>query len=391
MKACAKEITKTTILKKHKLLFIIGSRPEVIKMAPLIHAFRQQPEAFECRICFTGQHRELAVAAFEFFKIKPDDNLHVMQENQSLSGLTAALMTALESVFQAFQPDLVFVQGDTSTAFCGALAAYYSGVRVCHVEAGLRTGNMRSPFPEEFNRKSISSIADYHMAPTESARQNLLREGISDAAIVVTGNTGVDALLWAKAQIAIAQSPELLAFQQNLDTENRRIVLITLHRREHLGAKMEGMRTAIAALAKRYPDVQFVLPLHPNPQVRAVLESLATQPNVLLTPPLSYPVFVWLMSKSTLILTDSGGIQEEAPSLGKPVLVLRDHTERSEAIEAGTAVLAGTSTESIIEKTSHLLDDPVVYEAIVARCAVNPFGDGRACERIVGFVVERVG
>lgn len=370
----------------YKLLFIAGTRPEVIKLAPLIHAFRQQPLVFDCRICFTGQHRELALEAFDFFKLQPDYDLNLMQENQGLSGLTASLMTALEPVLQQEKPDLVFVQGDTTSAFCGALAAYYAGISVAHVEAGLRTGLIRSPFPEEFNRVAISKIATYHFAPTESARQNLLREVVPDDTITVTGNTGVDALLWAKAQVAIQKSPELEAFQQQLDQKNRRIVLVTLHRREHLGAKLDGMQQALSALAAKYPDTLFVLPVHPNPLVRAALEPLADLPNMRLTPPLSYEIFVWLLSASYLILTDSGGIQEEAPSLGKPVVVLRDHTERPEAIEGGTALLAGTSPEAIVETVSKLLDDTAAYSAMVERCRQNPFGDGRACERIVASV-----
>ena len=369
-----------------KLLFISGTRPEVIKLAPLIHAFRQQPQAFECRVCFTGQHRELALQAFDFFGIRPDYDLNLMQEKQGLSALTAALMTALEPIFQQKKPDLVFVQGDTTTAFCGALAAYYEGIPVAHVEAGLRTGFIRSPFPEEFNRIAISKIATYHFAPTEAARQNLLREGVPDAAITVTGNTGVDALLWAKTQVEKQKSPELKAFQQQLDHKNRRIALVTLRRRENQGAIMAGMQQALATLATRYPEVLFVLPVHPNPQVRSALEPLAGLPNMRLTQPLSYEIFVWLLSVSYLILTDSGGIQEEAPSLGKPVVVLREHTERPEAIEAGTALLAGILPEAIIETVGKLMDDDVAYEAMVARCAQNPFGDGRACERIVAFV-----
>lgn len=368
------------------LLFIPGTRPEVIKLAPLIHAFGQQPQVFECRVCFTGQHRELALQAFDFFGIRPDYDLNLMQEKQRLSGLTASLMTALEPVFQHKKPDLVIVQGDTTTAFCGALTAYYAGIPVAHVEAGLRTGFIRSPFPEEFNRIAISKIATYHFAPTEAARQNLLREGVPDAAITVTGNTGVDALLWAKTQVEKQKSPELKAFQQQLDHKNRRIALVTLHRRENQGAIMAGMQQALATLATRYPEVLFVLPVHPNPQVRSALEPLADLHNMRLISPLSYEIFVWLLAESYLVLTDSGGIQEEAPSLGKPVVVLRDHTERPEAIEAGTALLAGTSPEGIIETVSRLLDDSVSYEAMVARCRQNPFGDGRASERIVASV-----
>ncbi|MFM9952353.1 MAG: non-hydrolyzing UDP-N-acetylglucosamine 2-epimerase [Saprospiraceae bacterium] len=372
-----------------KLLFIPGTRPEVIKLAPLIHAFRQQPQAFECRVCFTGQHRELALQAFDFFGIRPDYDLNLMQENQGLSGLTTSLMTALEPVLQKENPDLVFVQGDTTTAFCGALAAFYAGIPVAHVEAGLRTGHIRSPFPEEFNRIAISKIATYHFAPTDSARQNLLREGIPDAAITVTGNTGVDALLWAKTQVEKQKSPELKAFQQQLDLKNRQIVLVTLHRRENQGAIMAGMQKALATLATRYPEVLFVLPVHPNPQVRLALEPLANLPSMRLTQPLSYEIFVWLLSESYLILTDSGGIQEEAPSLGKPVVVLREHTERPEAIEAGTALLAGILPEAIIETVSKLLNNQAMYNSMVERCRQNPFGDGRACERIVARIAYR--
>ena len=353
----------------YRLLFILGTRPEVIKLAPLIHAFRQQPQAFQCRICFTGQHREPALQAFDFFGIQPDYDLNLMRENQQLSGLTASLMTALEPVIQTEQPELIFVQGDTTTAFCGALSAYYAGIPVAHVEAGLRTGLIRSPFPEEFNRIAISKIATYHLAPTELARQNLLREGIPEAAIAVTGNTGIDALLWAKARIAEKKSLELITFQQQFNLQNQRIAVITLHRRENQGAKLQGMSQALSTLAARYPEVLFVLPVHPNPQVRAALEPLAGLPNMRLIPPLSYKSFVWLLSASHLILTDSGGIQEEAPSLGKPVVVLRDHTERPEALEAGTAILAGTTPEMIIETVSKLMDDVVAYETMVARCA----------------------
>ncbi|NUO01297.1 MAG: UDP-N-acetylglucosamine 2-epimerase (non-hydrolyzing) [Saprospiraceae bacterium] len=372
----------------HKLLFIAGTRPEVIKLAPLIHAFGQQPLVFDCRVCFTGQHRELALQAFDFFNIQPDDHLNLMQENQQLSGLTALLMEALEPVLEEEKPDFVFVQGDTTSAFCGALAAYYAGISVAHVEAGLRTGLIRSPFPEEFNRVAISKIAAYHFAPTEAARENLLREGIPEASIIVTGNTGVDALLWAKTQISAKKSPELTAFQQQLDQKNRQIVLVTLHRRENQGAIMDGMQQALSSLAMRYPAMLFVLPVHPNPRVRAALEPLAGLPNVRLIPPLSYEIFVWLLSVSYLILTDSGGIQEEAPSLGKPVVVLRDHTERPEAIEAGTALLAGTSPEAVVNTVSRLLDDAAAYHAMVERCRQNPFGNGRACERILAQLVS---
>ncbi len=369
-----------------KLLFILGTRPEAIKLAPLIHAFRRASAAYECRVCFSGQHRELAQQALDFFGIIPDDNLAVMLENQSLSGLTAALLPALEKVVQNEQPDLVFVQGDTTTAFCGALAAFYAGIRVAHVEAGLRTGQFRSPFPEEFNRTAISKMATYHFAPTEAARQNLLHEGVLDAHILVNGNTGIDALLWAKAHIEASESPALKAFRQQLDLGKRRLVLVTLHRRENQGATLAGMQQALSNLALRYPEAIFVLPLHPNPQVGKVLEPLSALPNMRLMQALPYEIFVWLLSESYLILTDSGGIQEEAPSLGKPVIVLRDHTERPEAVEAGTALLAGTSPEGIIETFRSLMDDTAAYKAMVERCSVNPFGDGRACERIVAFV-----
>jgi UDP-N-acetylglucosamine 2-epimerase (non-hydrolysing) len=371
---------------------IIGTRPEAIKLAPVI--LRLQAEALlDCRVCVTGQHRQMLHPVLQLFGIKPEQDLELMQANQSLAGLTARALTRLDEYFEREAPDLVLVQGDTTTAFCAGLAAFYRHIPFGHVEAGLRTGNLQAPWPEEANRVLLSRLAVLHFAPTESSRRNLLREGVSDGAITVTGNTVIDALLIALARVrvrppSIPELPGDLQPAAEAGSASPRLVLITGHRRENFGPGFESICSAIAELAQRFPEVHFVYPVHLNPNVREPVGRLlgggagaTRRPNIHLIEPLSYLPFVALMDRATLILTDSGGVQEEAPSLGKPVLVMRETTERPEAIAAGTVRLVGTDRQEIVNGVSLLLSDKCAYEAMAR--AHNPYGDGRAAGRIV--------
>jgi UDP-N-acetylglucosamine 2-epimerase (non-hydrolysing) len=354
------------------LLFILGTRPEAIKLACLIRHCRALP-GFDVRVCVTAQHRELLDSVLAAFEITPDHDLDVMRPGQTLSGAAARILDGLDPILGAQPPDWVIVQGDTTTTFAGALAAFHRRIRVAHVEAGLRTGNLSHPFPEEMNRLLTTRLASLHFAPTPWARQNLLSEGVPDAAIHVTGNTGIDAVLYVRGRLSRLGSA--------------RSVLITAHRRESFGEPFENICAALRTLALRYPDFSFVFPVHPNPNVRQVVHrALAGIPNFQLLEPLDYVAFVGLMSRAYLILTDSGGIQEEAPSLGKPVLVLRETTERPEGVEAGTVRLVGTSTAAIVEHASRLLDDPGEYNRMAR--AHNPYGDGRASARIAEILLE---
>jgi UDP-N-acetylglucosamine 2-epimerase (non-hydrolysing) len=358
-----------------KILLIFGTRPEAIKLAPLAHVLRQTP-GVDCRICLSAQHREMLDQVMDFFDLRADWDLDLMTPGQSLAGLTAGILSALDPVMAEFAPDWLIVQGDTTTSMVGALSAFYHQVKVCHVEAGLRTGNKHSPFPEEVNRRLTSVLADLHMAPTEKNRQALLDEGVADDGIVVTGNTVIDALLLARDRLPLEES----------DPENP-MILITGHRRESFGEGFEHICQAIAELAARYPDHDFVYPVHLNPRVQEpVNRILSGLPNVKLIAPLAYPDFVRMMNRSYLILTDSGGVQEEAPSLGKPVLVMRDTTEREEGIAAGTALLVGTRQADIVREVSRLLDDPAPWQQMAA--SQNPYGDGKACARIVQSLLE---
>lgn len=370
-----------------KTLCIFGTRPEAIKMAPLVLKLNEDSR-FDNKTCVTGQHREMLDQVLEIFQITPDYDLNVMRAGQSLGEVTAAILTGLEPILAEFNPDIVLVHGDTATTFAGSLASYYAKTSIAHVEAGLRTGNIYSPWPEEGNRKLTAALATIHFAPTEESKDNLKKEGIPTKAIFVTGNTVIDALLSVVTRL---ESNKWL--RDKIDSElnflqgDRRIVLVTGHRRENFGGGFERICDALANIAVKYPEVDIVYPVHLNPNVREpVNRRLANLKNIHLVEPLEYVPFIRLMSRSYLILTDSGGIQEEAPSLGKPVLVMRDTTERPEAVHAGTVKLVGTDPEFIVEQVSLLLDDDNEYKRM--SYAHNPYGDGRACQKIADVLME---
>ena len=393
-----------------KVMLVFGTRPEAIKMAPLVKAFEQYTEDFKTIVCVTGQHRQMLDQVLGLFEIVPDYDLNIMKQGQDLYDVTSRVLLGMRDVLREVQPDVVLVHGDTTTSTAAALAAFYQQIPVGHVEAGLRTHNIYSPWPEEMNRQITGRIATYNFSPTPLSRQNLLEEKVSEASIIVTGNTVIDALYWVVDKIKRdeALSEELKntlatagynvdrlknennSKQSTLNTEQgRRLVLITGHRRENFGDGFIHMCTAIRDLVQKYPDVDFVYPMHLNPNVRKPIhevfgEDLSDLGNMFFIEPLEYLSFVYLMEKSTLVLTDSGGIQEEAPGLGKPVLVMRDTTERPEALEAGTVKLVGTNYDRIVNEVSQLLDDAAYYDAMSK--AVNPYGDGKACERIVNFI-----
>jgi len=367
-----------------KVLAVFGTRPEVIKLAPVIRELRKYPDRVMCKVCVTAQHRQMLDQMLQVFQIQPDYDLNIMQDNQSPSYVAARVLMGLEGVIQREKPDWVLVQGDTTTVAAAALAAYYAGVKVAHVEAGLRTGDKWRPFPEEINRRVVGAIADLHFAPTALARANLLREGVAPEAVVVTGNPVIDALRWIAAQPPSPAAVELLA--RAGVPGGRRLVLVTAHRRESFGAGILALCQALAELAEGFPELMILYPVHPNPNVhQPVYQILGRIPNIMLTEPLDYATLVHIMAQAVLVLTDSGGIQEEAPSLGKPVLVLREVTERPEAIQAGTARLVGTDPQRIVSETVRLLTDPAEYNRMAR--AVNPYGDGRAAERIVSALL----
>jgi len=365
----------TTAPKKVSVVF--GTRPEAIKLAPVIAQLRASP-GIVCQVCVTAQHRQMLDQVLEVFKITPDRDLDLMRPDQSLADFTARALQALDAHFRAEPPDLVLVQGDTTTVLCAALAAFYNHVPVGHVEAGLRTGDMQQPWPEEMNRVLSSRLASLHFAPTELNRGNLLREGVPADTIHVTGNTVIDALLMAAKEVEL--HPPVIAGLAARPPD-RQVVLITGHRRENFGEGVRSMCEAIGELADKFPGADFVYPVHLNPNVRGpVFALLGDRPNILLLEPQPYLAFVALLKRATLVLTDSGGLQEEAPSLGKPVLVMRDTTERPESIEAGTSALVGTDTRRIVDAVSELLTDKQAYERMSR--AANPYGDGKAAERI---------
>jgi len=361
-----------------KVLSVVGTRPEAIKMAPVIQELEKYPDEIQSVVCATAQHREMLDQVLKLFDIRPDYDLDLMQPGQTLSGLTARLLNGLDGVIAQERPDWLLAQGDTTTVMVGALVAYYHRVRVGHVEAGLRTGDKFQPFPEEINRRIADVISDLHFAPTEANRQNLLREGASDSSILVTGNTVIDAL-----QKIVTQGRRCVRKEWEQRLNRRRLLLVTAHRRENFGPPLEEICRALAQIAREYAsDVHILYPVHLNPNVwEPVHAALGGVPNIILTPPLDYETFVGLMDRAYLVLTDSGGLQEEAPGLGKPVLVLREVTERPEAVAAGTVRVVGTSCRRIVEETAILLDDSEVYERMAR--AVNPYGDGRASQRIV--------
>jgi UDP-N-acetylglucosamine 2-epimerase len=364
-----------------KLLIVAGTRPEIIKLASLVR-LAQADKAFEVRVCVTAQHRDLLDPLLDLFGIVPDFDLNVMEPGQDLYNLSTKILHGMKGLFANYRPDVTIVQGDTTTAMMAGLASFYEKIDVGHVEAGLRTGNLYSPWPEEGNRKLLSAIARYHYAPTAKSRQNLLNEGVPDSNILMTGNTVIDALVMVRDKIAA--SPALrndLAAQFGF-LDDRRMVLITAHRRENFGDAMERFCTALGRLAAERTDVQLVYPVHPNPNVRGpVHDRLSKFDNIHLIDPATYLPFVYLMSRAHLIITDSGGIQEEAPSLGKPVLVARDTTERAEAVEAGTAIMVGTDIDRILGGVYSLLDDQAAYMRMAQ--ARNPFGDGTAAAQIL--------
>jgi UDP-N-acetylglucosamine 2-epimerase (non-hydrolysing) len=365
-----------------KILSVFGTRPEAIKMAPLVRLL-DQDSRFDNRVCVTAQHRQMLDQVLDLFGIRPRYDLNVMKPGQSLSTLTASMLNGIEPVLEEFKPDVVLVHGDTTTCFTASLAAFYKKLPVAHVEAGLRTGNLSSPWPEEANRKLTASLATLHFAPTDTAKENLLREGVPGSNITVTGNTVIDALLFARGRLASAAWAIECSEKwfPNL-RENADLVLITGHRRENFGDGFERICRAIRTLAVDLPEVDFLYPVHLNPNVHGPVNFLlGGLPNVHLVTPLEYLPFVYLMNRARLILTDSGGIQEEAPSLGKPVLVMRDTTERPEAVAAGTVRLVGTDTQQIVEGVQTILHDRLTYAKMTI--ASNPYGDGRASERIV--------
>lgn len=377
-----------------KIMMVFGTRPEAIKMAPLIKELQKYPDAFETVVCVTGQHREMLDQVLEIFDIHPDYDLNIMKPGQDLYDITARVLTGMRDVLKTCRPDVVLVHGDTTTSAAAALAAYYQQIPVGHVEAGLRTHNIYSPWPEEINRQITSRIAEYNFAPTPLSRQNLLSEGVRDESIKVTGNTVIDALYWVVDKIRkendlnmeLADKLRVSGYDTKRLSGNRRLVLVTGHRRENFGDGFISMCSAIKTLAQKYSDVDFVYPMHLNPNVRKPIrevfgDDLSSLGNMFFIEPLEYLSFVYLMDKSDVVLTDSGGVQEEAPGLGKPVLVMRDTTERPEALEAGTVKLVGTDYDTIVNEVSLLLDDKETYDRMSN--AVNPYGDGLACSRIV--------
>lgn len=395
---------------RKRVLLVFGTRPEAIKVAPLVKAFQQQADAFETVVCVTGQHREMLDQVLRLFEIVPDYDLNIMKDGQDLYDITARVLVGMRDVIKAVQPDVVFVHGDTTTSMASALAAFYQQIPVAHIEAGLRTHNIYSPWPEEMNRQITGRIATYNFAPTPLSKQNLVDEGVDESSITVTGNTVIDALNMVVNKIksdrdlqndikdTLLQSglPERMvhAFFQP-PTSNRRLVLITGHRRENFGDGFLHICQAIKTLAEKYPDVDFVYPMHLNPNVRKPIKEIfgdwvsnrqSSNSNLYFIEPLEYLPFVFLMEQSTLVLTDSGGIQEEAPGLGKPVLVMRNTTERPEAVEAGTVKLVGTDYDLIVSEVSKLLDNPTYYNAMAQ--ATNPYGDGLASKRIIEFIAK---
>lgn len=384
-----------------KVMLVFGTRPEAIKMAPLVKEFQKQPKRVETVVCVTGQHREMLDQVLKIFDIKPDYDLNIMKQGQDLYDVTARVLTGMRDVLKEVKPDVVLVHGDTTTSTAAALAAFYQQIPVGHVEAGLRTHNIYSPWPEEMNRLLTGRLATYHFSPTPLSRNNLIKESVDDRNIIITGNTVIDALYWVVDKIKNNKEldnelEDILSkagYDVNRLNNGKKLVLITGHRRENFGDGFINMCTAIKDLTVKYPDLDFVYPMHLNPNVRKPIhevfgENLSGLKNMFFIEPLEYLSFVYLMEKSSIVLTDSGGIQEEAPGLGKPVLVMRDTTERPEALDAGTVKLVGTDYNKIVNELSSLIDDKAAYEKMSK--AVNPYGDGLACGRIVNALLYRI-
>lgn len=378
-------------------MLVFGTRPEAIKMAPLVKEFQRNPQRFETIVCVTGQHREMLDQVLKIFEIEPDYDLNIMKQGQDLYDVTARVLVGMRDILKEVLPDVVLVHGDTTTSTAAALAAFYQQIPVGHVEAGLRTHNIYSPWPEEMNRQINGRIATYHFAPTALSKKNLLTEGVKEDNIAVTGNTVIDALYMVINKIkndnALEVDLKSLLLQAGYDvnrlSDGKKLILITGHRRENFGEGFISICKAIKTLTEKYPNIDFVYPMHLNPNVRKPIhevfgENLSCLSNIFFIEPLEYLTFVYLMEKSTIVLTDSGGIQEEAPGLGKPVLVMRDTTERPEALEAGTVKLVGTNYDSIVSEVSALIDDRKYYETM--SLAVNPYGDGQTCNRIISIL-----
>lgn len=368
-----------------RLLTVFGTRPEGIKMAPLVKMLAAD-ERFDAKVCITAQHREMLDQVLDLFEIEPDFDLNIMKAGQTLNDVTVSILLGLKPILEDFKPDLILVHGDTATTFAASLAAYYQQIKVGHVEAGLRTGNIYSPWPEEANRKLTSAITNYHFAPTTGSKENLLNEGVSESDIAVTGNTVIDALFWVREKLQQDNflSEELTSQFDYLDPK-KRLILVTGHRRESFGGGFERICEALRQIAVMHPETQILYPVHLNPNVQEpVNRLLKSLDNVLLIEPQQYLAFCYLMERASIILTDSGGIQEEAPSLGKPVLVMRERTERPEAVNAGTVRLVGTDVELIVSQVSLLLNNPAEYQKMSK--AHNPYGDGLACSRILEFL-----
>lgn len=367
-----------------KNLIVFGTRPEAIKMAPLVIELLKNKKIFNTKVCVTAQHREMLDQVLEFFNITPDYDLNLMKPNQNLYSLTSDIINGLKPVLEDFKPDFVFVHGDTTTTMAASISAFYSGAKVCHVEAGLRTFNKWSPFPEEINRQITSRIADYHFAPTQKSKDNLLAENVKDENILITGNTVIDALLESVKIVSKISNPKIDKLNEICDF-NKDIILVTGHRRENHGKGFLEITIALKEIAQKFPNVEIVYPVHLNPNVqKPVYETLSGVDNIKLIDPLAYEDFIWLLNKSKLIITDSGGVQEEAPSLGKPVLVMRDTTERPEAVEAGTVILVGTDKNKIVKEASQLLTNNHVYQEMSK--LHNPYGNGKASLMIVDFI-----
>ena len=373
-------------MKKLRVMTVFGTRPEAIKMCPLVLEMRKYTDYIEPVVAVTAQHREMLDQVLRLFAIEPDYDLNIMTSRQTLYDITVKALLGLKDVIAAAQPDLILVHGDTTTTFAGSLAAYYAQIKLGHVEAGLRTGNKFSPYPEEMNRKLTGSLADFHFAPTAVSRENLLKENVPENSIFVTGNTVIDALNTTVRKDFVFHDPVIT----NALNSGKRLILMTTHRRENLGEPMRQVYRALKTVLRNHPEAAAVFPVHKNPKVREVVQAeLAGTDRVYLTEPMDYEPFANLMNRADIVLTDSGGIQEEAPALGKPVLVLRTTTERPEAVTAGTVRLTGAGYEAVKEETCRLLEDAAYYRSMAE--AVNPYGDGHACERITGFILNRFG
>lgn len=368
-----------------KNLIIFGTRPEAIKMAPLVKEFQKQ-SLFQTKVCVTAQHRQMLDQVLDFFEITPDYDLDLMKPNQNLYSLTSEIILGLKPILEEFNPDYVYVHGDTTTTMATSIAAFYAGAKVCHVEAGLRTHNKLSPFPEEINRQVTGRIADVHFAPTLQSKTNLLQENVSEDTIIITGNTVIDALMESSEKVKEIQNIEIEELKQIVDN-TKKLILVTGHRRENHGQGFIDICQALKEIATTNNDVQIIYPVHLNPNVKEpVYNILGGTHSINLIAPLAYPAFVWLMNQSYLIITDSGGVQEEAPSLGKPVLVMRDTTERPEAVQAGTVILVGTNKELIVQECNDLLNNTKRYQKMSA--LHNPYGDGKACQRIAEHIIS---